>query len=39
MLVTIGECTSFTVLLAMVVILYYHLYLAALRMERIPAIF
>jgi hypothetical protein len=39
MLVSWGECASFTVFLAMVIIIYYHIYLATLGMDRESALF
>jgi len=39
MLVSWGECASFTFFLAMVIIVYYHLYLATLDMDREKSLF
>ena len=39
MLYSVGECASFVWFLAMVIIAYYHLYLAGLRMDRSQALF
>ena len=39
MLLSVPDCVSFVFFLAMVIILYYHIYLASLGMERTKALF
>lgn len=39
MLYTWAECVSFVGFLAMAIIMYYHLYLAGIKMDEIEALF